>query len=75
MVRNLTREEIACLEGARAGLKLDPDLTIDRWADTYRVLTSKAGAEPGIWRTSRVPYLKEIMECLSLLTHVNGWSL
>ncbi len=65
MVRKYTKEEIICIEGAKAGLRLDPDLTIDKWADRYRILTSKAGAEPGPWRTSRAPYIKEIMECLS----------
>lgn len=65
MVRLLSRAELICREGAEAGLKLDPDLTIDLWADRYRVLTSKAGAEPGLWRTSRAPYLREIMVCLS----------
>jgi hypothetical protein len=29
------------------------------------MLSSKAPAEPGRWRTSRTPYLKAIMDCLS----------
>ena len=29
------------------------------------MLSSKASAEPGRWRTSRTPYLKAIMDCLS----------
>jgi phage terminase large subunit GpA-like protein len=29
------------------------------------MLSSKASAEPGRWRTSRTPYLKDIMDCLS----------
>ena len=28
------------------------------WADQHRMLSSKASAEPGRWRTSRTPYLK-----------------
>lgn len=52
-------------EGFNAGLKPDPLLNISEWADKYRVLSQKASAEPGKWRTSRTPYLKEIMNCLS----------
>lgn len=52
-------------EGFNAGLTPDPLLNISEWADKYRVLSQKASAEPGKWRTSRTPYLKEIMDCLS----------
>lgn len=40
-------------------------MNISEWADKYRILSQKASAEPGKWRTSRTPYLKEIMDCLS----------
>lgn len=40
-------------------------LTVSEWADSYRQLSGKASAEPGPWRTSRTPYLKEPMDCLS----------
>ena len=49
----------------RDGLKPDPDLTVSQWADKYRMLSNKASAEPGPWRTDRTPYLKEIMDCMS----------
>lgn len=52
-------------EGFNAGLKPDPLMNISEWADKYRILSQKASAEPGLWRTSRTPYLKEIMDCLS----------
>lgn len=40
-------------------------LTVSEAADRYRVLSAEAGAvEPGRWRTSRVPYLREIMDSL-----------
>lgn len=42
-----------------------PELTIYEWADKYRILSSEASSEPGPWRTSRFPYLKEIMYELS----------
>ncbi len=49
----------------RDGLKPDPLLTVSQWADEHRMLSSKASAEPGRWRTSRTPYLREIMDALS----------
>jgi phage terminase large subunit GpA-like protein len=49
----------------RDGLTPDPLLSVSEWSDQHRMLSSKASAEPGRWRTSRTPYLKEIMDCLS----------
>jgi phage terminase large subunit GpA-like protein len=49
----------------REGLIPDPLLTVSEWADRHRMLSSKASSEPGHWRTSRTPYLREIMDCLS----------
>ena len=42
-----------------------PIRTVSQWADAHRVLTSKGSGEPGQWRTSRTPYLGEVMDCLS----------
>ena len=47
------------------GLTPDPLLSVSTWADQHRMLSSKASAEPGRWRTARTPYLREIMDCLS----------
>lgn len=47
------------------GLAPDPFLTISMWADKFRKLSPKSAAEPGLWRTFRTPYLKEIMDNLS----------
>ena len=41
------------------------DLTVSEWADKNRVLTRRSSSEPGIWRTDRVPFLKEPMDLLS----------
>ena len=49
----------------KVGIKPDPLMSIAQWADEKRILPSKSSAEPGKWRTSRTPYLKEIMEELS----------
>jgi phage terminase large subunit GpA-like protein len=52
------------------GLKPDPTLTVSEWSDRYRILPSKGAAEPGRFRTSRTPYLREIMDCLSPVSPV-----
>jgi len=41
--------------------KPPPDIPVSEWADTYRVLSREASAEAGLWRTSRAPYFREIM--------------
>ena len=40
-------------------------LSVDAWADKYRVLAGETSAEPGPWRTERTPYLRQIMVDLS----------
>ena len=47
------------------GLRPDPIQTISEWADEHRRLSRESSAEPGRWRTSRTPYLREIMDSLS----------
>lgn len=49
----------------RDALRPDPDISVDEWADQHRYLTSEASSEPGRWRTSRFPYLREPMRCMS----------
>ena len=46
-------------------LKPPPKLTIDEWADNYRILSSKTSAEPGRWNTDRVPFQREVMKAIS----------
>lgn len=48
----------------RGRLQPPPDLTVSEWADQHRKLPETA-AEPGPWRTSRAPYLQEIMDAFS----------
>lgn len=50
---------------ARAGARPDPALKISEWADRFRVLSARSSPEPGPWRTSRVPFLRDIMDDLS----------
>ena len=57
----------AMLAGAAIaeGVKPPPRLSVTEWADAHRRLPTKGAGEPGPWRTSRVPYSAEIMDCLS----------
>ena len=52
-------------QAARNAARPDPNLLVSEWADKYRSLTVRSSPEPGPWRTSRVPYLKDIMDDLS----------
>jgi phage terminase large subunit GpA-like protein len=47
-------------------LRPRPVVRVSQWADTYRVLSSKGSAEPGRWDTSRTPFLRDIMDALSI---------
>lgn len=51
----------ACAKAARPRLKL----SVSDWADANRILSGEGSAEKGRWQTSRTPYLREIMDCLS----------
>lgn len=53
----------------RRGANPDPSLTVSEWADTHRQLSSVSSPEPGQWRTSRTPYLRDIMDALSVSSH------
>lgn len=39
-----------------------PKLNVWEWADSQRYLSPESSAEPGRWRTSRTPHLREPME-------------
>ena len=53
-------------DGWAAGWTPDPDYTVSQWADSHRMLGSKSSAEPGKFRTERVPYAREPMDSLSV---------
>ena len=53
------------LQAWRQGMAPEPLLLVSEWADRHRKLGSRGSAEPGDWRTSRTPYLKDIMDALS----------
>lgn len=52
-------------DAIRSAVRPDPILTVSEWADRYRVLSTRLAAEAGRYRTDRVPFLREIMDCLS----------
>lgn len=56
---------------ARARMARPSTLTVSEWADEYRRLSSKNANEAGKWRTSRTPYLREPMDCLSAGSEAN----
>lgn len=47
------------------GLRPQERLTVSQWADKYRYLAPGASPEPGLYKSSRTPYLRRIMDCLS----------
>ncbi|MBF0141089.1 MAG: phage terminase large subunit family protein [Magnetococcales bacterium] len=52
------------------GIKPVLPITVSEWADANRILSTVSSREPGQWRTSRTPYLREVMDCLSSLSPV-----
>ena len=46
-------------------MKPPEDITVSEWADKYRRLSPEASAQAGPWRTSKTPYLKDIMDAFT----------
>jgi len=46
-------------------MKPPENLTVSQWSDKRRRLSPESSAEPGPWRTSRTPYLKEPMDAFT----------
>lgn len=63
--RGLADAQTVFLEGFSAGIQPVPDINVWQHADKYRVIAGEAAAEPGPYRSSRTPYLREPMEALS----------
>lgn len=53
----------------RRAMAPEAQLTVSQWAEEHRILPPQS-AEPGPWRTSRVHYLRDIMDCLSVSSPV-----
>jgi phage terminase large subunit GpA-like protein len=54
-----------CIAKLRALVAPPRKLLVSQWADEYRQLSSESSAEPGQWKTSRVEYLREILDSLN----------
>lgn len=52
------------------GLRPDALLEVSQWADLYRVLVQKSSNESGPYRVDRTPYVREVMDCLSVTSPV-----
>lgn len=57
--------EFQLVRGFFDGLKPEPRVTVSQWADRFRYLAPTSSAEPGLYRTDRTPYLREIQDRLS----------
>ncbi len=57
-IENLNNCIKACIERFRP----PENISVSEWADKYRILSTENSAEGGKWKTSRTPYLKEIMD-------------
>lgn len=51
-------------ESWRRGWTIPDPITLSAWADKYRKLPKEGSSEAGDWYTSRMPFLREIMDCL-----------
>ena len=49
---------------ALRSMRAPEDLTLCEWADKYLMLSPESSAEPGHYRSSRTPYIKEVMDSL-----------
>ncbi len=76
MFRESEKERVnklnACLAKILNGMKPPEDLTVSQWADKNRRLTSESSAEVGKWRTSRTPYMFDILDSFTdpLIEHI-----
>lgn len=68
--RALTCGAILLLSAVAASIRPRRRLSVSEWADTQRKLSSKGSSEPGDWKTSRTPFLREIMDVLSVSSTV-----
>jgi phage terminase large subunit GpA-like protein len=53
------------IKALHKGVKPDPFIDFVKWSNTYRRLPKESSVEPGRYRTSRTPYLEEILMGLS----------
>lgn len=60
----MTAQALA-FNAARRAIRPKATMLVSEWADANRVLSGEGSAEAGMWKTSRTPYLREVMDALS----------
>lgn len=65
MITELTADDIIVVSGYLKGIMPDPVLSVREWADTHRMLPDTS-ARPGKFSSDFTPYVKEVMERLSV---------
>lgn len=63
--RRATKRLNHCIAKAISGFIPPEDLTVSEWAEQHRRLSPESSAEPGLWRTSRTPYLRDVMDAFN----------
>ena len=63
--RDLIKDLNKTVSKSIANFKPPEQLTVTEWSDKYRRLSAENSAEPGRWKTSRTPYLAEIMDAFT----------
>lgn len=59
--------ELLLLRAVALACRVPPPRNCAEWADAERIVAAESGSPwPGRWRTDRVPYLRQIMEVMSL---------
>ena len=58
------KSERALKQSLCQALSLPPKLTVSSWADKFSMLPSDS-AEPGLYKTSRVPYMRAVMDAFN----------
>lgn len=59
------RRMMKAISRGLTGMQPPENLTVTEWAECKRYLSTEASAEPGLWRTSRTPYLRAIMDAFT----------
>lgn len=63
----LADAEATVLRAFARAFEVPPPRDVAQWADAERVVSAESGSQwPGRWRTDRVPYLRAIMEVMTL---------
>lgn len=63
--RDCIKDLNATIKKSVCNFKPPENLTVTEWSNKYRRLSVENSAEPGRWKTSRTPYLEEIMNAFT----------